>query len=442
MLGTAILGAARRLSRQTPRLSAAARSVRMSAASSDAPAADVAPSEVPRKAGVTEGAWDKIDVQAVQEAEVDANRAGVVSTRLVGMSVKELEEMAESTGEKKYRGKQVHDALYKRKVQGLDDIVQVPKAWRAALRELGIDTGRSKVHHIAEAKDGTAKFLLKLEDGYVVETVGIPSFESSKPRLTVCVSSQVGCPMRCTFCATGKGGFARNLRPHEIVDQVLTIEAHFGRRVSNVVFMGMGEPLLNLRGVMAAHRALNVDVGIGARNMTISTVGVPNAILKMAEYEHQSTLAVSIHAPNQALREKLIPSARAYPIEALMEDCTEYWKRTGRRVSFEYTLLGGVNDAPAQAHELADLLYSHRLGGHVNLIPYNWVDDSEYKRPSNESVKSFLNVLMQRNVPASVRQTRGHEASAACGQLRNSFQKKGAAMEEGEGAEGESAVPV
>ena len=272
-----------------------------------------------------------------------------------------------------------------------------------------------------KAITGANKYLLKLHDGYVVETVGIP--ENDGNRLTVCVSSEVGCPMRCTFCATGKGGFARNLMPHEIVDQVLLVQEQFGRRVTNIVFMGMGEPLLNVPSVMRAHEILNTEVGIGARHITITTVGAPNAIMRLASYDTQSTLAVSIHAPNQKLREQIVPSAKAYPLRALMADCAGYFEATGRRVTFEYCLLAGENDGLEHAEELAALLRKYNnMRSHVNLIPWNPVDESEFKRPSKNAVQRFVGVLERSGIGCSVRVTRGLEAAAACGQLRNKHQ--------------------
>jgi len=189
--------------------------------------------------------------------------------------------------------------------------VQCPRRSREALLGAGWTVGRSPVHHAVTASDGTTKILLKLEDNRLIEKVGIPVDDDNKgsSRLTACVSSQVGCPLRCSFCATGKGGFARNLRPHEIVEQVLAIEEMFKHRVTNVVFMGMGEPMLNLKSVLEAHRCFNKELKIGQRMMTISTVGVPNTIKMLASHKLQSTLAVSLHAPNQKLRETIVPSA-------------------------------------------------------------------------------------------------------------------------------------
>jgi 23S rRNA (adenine2503-C2)-methyltransferase len=258
------------------------------------------------------------------------------------------------------------------------------------------------------------KYLLRLSDNQIIETVGIPTAK----RLTVCVSSQVGCPMGCDFCATGKGGFLRNLAAHEIIDQVLTVQEDFGQRVSNIVFMGMGEPLLNVDQVLAAVRSLNEDVGIGQRSITISTVGIPNAIRRLAEHQLQATLAVSLHASNQALREQLIPSARRFSLEALLAECQEYVALTGRRVSFEYILLGGLNDRPEHAIELAQLLRGFQ--SHVNLIPYNPIREVTYQRPDSRSIQAFVQTLKERHIAVSVRQSRGLEADAACGQLRAS----------------------
>ncbi|KAL6554619.1 hypothetical protein OROHE_007358 [Orobanche hederae] len=342
---------------------------------------------------------------------------------LLGMSELDLQQVAIKFGQQKYRGKQLHHLLYKRKVKEIQEFSQVPLAFRIELQEAGWNVGRSLIHKVVTSVDGTVKLLLKLEDNRLVETVGIPVHDKGTPRLTACVSSQVGCPLRCSFCATGKGGFSRNLRRHEIVEQVLAIEEIFKRRVTNVVFMGMGEPMLNMKEVLEAHRCLNQDIQIGQRMITISTVGVPNTIKKLASYKLQSTLAISLHAPNQKLREKIVPSAKSYPLDAIMKDCKHYFLETGRRVSFEYTLLAGVNDTVEHAIELAELIHEWSPGYHVNLIPFNPVEGSEYQRPSKKSVLAFSAALEFRKVTVSIRQTRGLDAKAACGQLRNEFQK-------------------
>ncbi|KVI06948.1 Aldolase-type TIM barrel [Cynara cardunculus var. scolymus] len=357
------------------------------------------------------------------------------SNVLLGMSEEQLQQLALDFGQQSYRGKQLHHLLYKRRVKEIQEFSQVPLAFRTELQEAGWVVGRSSVHSSVVAADGTIKLLIKLEDNRLVETVGIPvADDKGSVRLTACVSSQlsqyslllitqVGCPLRCSFCATGKGGFSRNLKGHEIVEQVLAIEEVFNNRVTNVVFMGMGEPMLNLKEVLAAHRCLNKDVQIGQRMMTISTVGVPNTIKKLASHKLQSTLALSLHAPNQKLREKIVPSAKAYPLEAIMKDCRDYFHETSRRVSFEYTLLAGVNDDVEHAKELAELLHQWGPGYHVNLIPFNPIDGTEYKRPYRKAINIFQSMLESRKITVSVRQTRGLDASAACGQLRNEFQK-------------------
>lgn len=343
---------------------------------------------------------------------------------LLGASLTELTEWVQQQGQPAYRGRQLHQWIYEKGARSLSEISVFPKQWREALVDVSI--GRSTLHYRSEAPDGTVKYLLRLADGSIIETVGIPTFSrddstqnpKSKERLTVCVSSQVGCPMACDFCATGKGGFIRNLKPHEIVDQVLTVQEDFGQRVSNVVFMGMGEPLLNLDAVISAVKSLNQDVGIGMRSLTISTVGIPDRIRQLAQHQLQLTFAVSLHASNQKLREQLIPSAKRYPLEALLDECREYVQLTGRRVTFEYILLAELNDLPEHAVELAQHLRGFQ--SHVNLIPYNPINEVDYQRPSPRRIQAFVDVLEKQHIAVSVRRSRGLEKDAACGQLRAS----------------------
>jgi 23S rRNA (adenine2503-C2)-methyltransferase len=335
---------------------------------------------------------------------------------LLGQSLQDLKNWAVDRQQPAYRGQQIHDWIYNKGVRSLQDISVLPKAWRTEIQDYPI--GRS---HIAEqfvSVDGTVKVLLRLADDHMIETVGIPADK----RLTVCVSSQVGCPMACDFCATGKGGYRRNLDIHEILDQVLTIQGIFQQRVSHIVFMGMGEPLLNRQAVVQSILRLNQDIGIGQRHMTLSTVGVPHQIEQLAQENLQVTLAVSLHAPTQALREQLIPSARHYALTQLLQDCQKYRQLTGRRISFEYTLLGGINDQPHHAHALADLLLAEaNFHPHVNLIPYNPIVGADYQRPQPDAIRRFTALLKSREITVSLRQTRGLDQEAACGQLRGSF---------------------
>ena len=331
---------------------------------------------------------------------------------LLGASLTELTEWVQQQGQPAYRGRQLHGWIYQKGARSLAEISVFPKQWREALVDVPI--GRSTVHYRSQAPDGTVKYLLRMADGHIIETVGIPTDN----RLTVCVSSQVGCPMACDFCATGKGGFIRNLKRHEIVDQVLTVQEDFSSRVSNVVFMGMGEPLLNLDAVVGAVKSLNQDVGIGMRSLTISTVGIPGRIRQLAEHQLQITFAVSLHASNQPLREKLIPSAKRYPLEALLDECREYVQLTNRRVTFEYILLAELNDLPEHAVELAGHLRGFQ--SHVNLIPYNPISEVDYQRPSPRRIQAFVDALEKHHIAVSVRRSRGLEKDAACGQLRAS----------------------
>jgi 23S rRNA (adenine2503-C2)-methyltransferase len=354
---------------------------------------------------------DPTSVGAIDIAS-DSTSTAQASLPLLGRSLAELTAWVQQQGQPSYRGKQLHNWLYQRGARSLSDITVFSKAWRAQVADVPI--GRSALHFCSVAPDSTVKYLLQLTDGSIIETVGIPSDK----RLTVCVSSQVGCPMACDFCATGKGGFLRNLTTAEIVDQVLTVQEDFGQRVSHIVFMGMGEPLLNAANVVAAIHCLNQDVGISQRAMTLSTVGLPGRIRQLAEHHLQVTLAVSLHASNQHQRQALIPSAKQYPLEDLLQECREYVQETGRRVSFEYILLAELNDTPDHAAELAQHLRGFQ--SHVNLIPYNPIAEVDYQRPSDRRVQQFLEALQQRHIAVSIRYSRGLEKDAACGQLRAS----------------------
>ena len=338
---------------------------------------------------------------------------------LLGLSESELQESAVSLGEAAFRGRQIHNWIYDKGAKNLEAITVLPKVLRASLHDRGITVGRLNEVNRLVALDGTTKLLLETKDGENVETVGIPS----EQRLTVCVSSQVGCSMGCTFCATGKGGLQRSLDVHEIVDQVLSVREAMNRRPTHVVFMGMGEPLLNLDAVLGAIRCFNNDLHIGQRRITVSTVGVRSTLPRLADLALESlgraqfTLAVSLHAPNQELRKKLIPTSKLYPIKTLLHDCRCYFLTTGRRVTFEYILLGSLNDCPEHAEELADLLGNSK--SHINLIAYNPIQGEDFRRPSSARVQHFKAILERRGLVVSVRASRGLDQNAACGQLRH-----------------------
>ena len=337
---------------------------------------------------------------------------------LLGLSSEKLEEFALHEGEKAFRGRQIHEWIYQRGAKSLDSITVLPKKWRDSLDNKGIKIGRLDEINRVVAQDSTLKLLMGTFDGEIIETVGIPTDK----RLTVCVSSQIGCPMGCKFCATGKGGLNRSLEVNEIVDQVISIRDTMNRRPTHVVFMGMGEPLLNISNVLDSIECLTNEIGIGQRKITVSTVGVPDTLPDLAKLAQERlgrvkfTLAVSLHAPNQDLRQSIIPSANSYPITSLLNDCKRYVELTGRRVSFEYILLGGLNDKDIHAEQLASLVRGFQ--SHVNLISYNPIAEEDFRRPSQSRLNSFRVLLENKGVAVSVRASRGRDKDAACGQLR------------------------
>jgi 23S rRNA (adenine2503-C2)-methyltransferase len=332
-----------------------------------------------------------------------------------GATTAELERLAEELGELSYRGRQIAEWLYKKDAVSFADMTNLSAKLRERL-ESSSSLTRSKVVARHPSADGTTKYLLELSDGQRIESVLLPY----EDRLTVCVSTQVGCAAGCEFCATAIGGFVRNLRVGEIVDQVLTLQREAGRRVSNIVFMGMGEPLLNYDAVIAAIRLINSEIGVAMRKITISTVGITPRIRRLQEENLQLTLAVSLHASDDDLRRRIIPLAERYPLTELIAACKTYADVTGRRVTYEYLLLGGVNDSPAHAEKLANLLKGSL--SNVNLIPYNEVCGKMYKRPASDVVNKFREVLELAGIEVTQRLERGHSIAGACGQLRASSQ--------------------
>ena len=343
---------------------------------------------------------------------------------LIGKTTSELEAIAQTHGAPAFRGRQLAQALYRRGARDLQSIGELPQALRDRLTE-AFDTVPCAVRSTSAADDGTVKYLLDLRDGEVIESVFLPYPE----RTTVCVSSQVGCPMACSFCATGTEGLARNLTAGEIVDQVTLMQSlHGEQRITNVVLMGMGEPMLNYANVLKAVRILNDEVGIAMRHITVSTVGVVPNILKLAEEDLQLTLAISLHAPNDALRSELAPLNDKYPIAQLLQACRAYTDKTRRRITFEYVLMSGVNDTEKEAHELGYLLRTQPLCS-VNTIPYNSTEvAARYRRPTPEASRRFREIVASYGVTITQRQERGHRIAAACGQLKRSALRLGTAM--------------
>jgi len=330
---------------------------------------------------------------------------------LMGATAEELERLAAELGEPAYRGRQLAEWIYRKDAHSFSVMSNLPAALRAKIQDTA-SLSRGTVLACQPSDDGANKYLLRLSDGQRIESVLLPYPD----RTTVCVSTQVGCPAGCTFCATAAAGLVRSLSAGEIVDQVLSLQREAGRRVTNVVYMGMGEPLLNYDAVLRSIRLLNAEVGIAMRRMTISTVGVTPRIRALQSENLQLTLAVSLHAPHEALRRRLIPLARRYPLAELISACRDYAEATGRRVTYEYLLLAGLNDTVQHARKLAALLRGSLAS--VNLIPYNTVLGKDYKRPSPAAVKAFRAVIERAGIEVTQRVERGHAVSAACGQLR------------------------
>jgi 23S rRNA (adenine2503-C2)-methyltransferase len=335
---------------------------------------------------------------------------------LFGLDRAELSSLCEQLGQSAFRGKQIAEWLYSKGTREIGSMSNLPSAMREELARTS-SISRSEVVTQSKASDGTTKNLLRLSDGETIESVLLPYPD----RTSVCVSTQVGCPAGCMFCATGMSGFVRNLTAGEIVDQVLTLQSFDGlrmpaSRVTHVVFMGMGEPLMNCENVVKALHLLNDEVGIGMRRMTLSTIGIPSAINMLRQLDLQITLAISLHAPDDTLRRQLIPLAGKHPLDELIQVCRAYADHTKRRITFEYLLLAGVNDSPAQASALAKLL-RHTLCN-VNLIPFNEVAGVSYKRPTRDAIRAFRAVLEEAGIEVTQRMERGHSISAACGQLR------------------------
>jgi 23S rRNA (adenine2503-C2)-methyltransferase len=326
----------------------------------------------------------------------------------------ELEDWVAQQGERPFRGRQLFRGMYVRDVRSWDECTDLGKSFRNFL-ETSAKLDALTLALKKTTPDGTAKYLFQLEDGHAVETVLIPD----PPRNTLCVSSQVGCALRCDFCLTGTLGFKRNLTAAEIVDQVCQVRRDLTAeesRVTNIVFMGMGEPLANYDAVLRAIRIMTDPAGLAFshRRITLSTAGVVPRIRDLGK-DSPVNLAISLHAADDALRSRLMPVNRAHPLEELMRACREYPLPPRKRITFEYILLDGVNDDPAQAKKLVRLLSGVRAK--VNLIPYNPHPGSPYRRPPEERVLAFQDVLTRARLTATIRQSRGAEIGAACGQL-------------------------
>ena len=343
---------------------------------------------------------------------------------LLGMPLDKLTAEFVSLGQSKYRGKQLYTWIYEKNVLDFDAMTDVSKAFRETLKQ-EYCLALPKIFRRQDSSDGTLKLLLEMEDGAKVETVLMPYNYGN----AICVSSQVGCNMGCAFCASGLNKKERNLTYSEIMGEVLVMNSILlerGERVTHIVVMGTGEPFDNYDNVLDFVKCANDQNGlaIGARHITVSTCGIPSGIRKYGKEGIQINLAISLHAPNQELRQELMPVGRAYPIPELFSAIAEYESDAGRRVTFEYIMLAGFNDSLAQADELADLIHQYKIYAYVNLIPYNEVKEKPYKRSSSSSIKAFADRLMKRGINTTVRKEFGSDIDAACGQLRAKYMKR------------------
>jgi 23S rRNA (adenine2503-C2)-methyltransferase len=327
----------------------------------------------------------------------------------------ELAEWCGLRGEASFRADQIRRWIFGKRVADFEQMHDLSKPLRVALTE-DFRLFASEIVRHQVASDRTEKLLLRLEDGSHIECV----LMREPDRRTVCVSTQVGCAMGCVFCASGLLGLKRNLSVGEILEQVLRLDRLLGpgERITNVVVMGIGEPLANLRALLPAMETLNEKggLGLGARRITISSVGLPEKIRELSRYGKPFNLAVSLHASNDELRNRLVPVNQRIGIAAILEATDGYFRETGRRVTFEYVLLGGLNDTAEHARELANLLAGR--GAHVNLIPMNAISELPYADPSHERTAAFVDILTQAGIAATVRKRKGADIDAACGQLR------------------------
>lgn len=346
---------------------------------------------------------------------------------LLSLTQEELGDALEALGEPRYRSRQLLSWIYARRVVDFESMSDLPAALRTKLAQEFSLRPLEKVT-VTGSEDTTRKFLFRLQDTQLIETVLIPAsigFDGDRSkRRTLCVSSQVGCAYGCKFCASGLDGWKRHLTAGEIVAQFLAVEELSGEKIQNIVFMGMGEPFANYHNLLRALTILNASwgIGLGARHMTVSTSGLVPRILDFAEQPLPVRLAISLHGATDAVRDRIMPVNRRYPLEELLRACAHYTQRRNHHLTFEYILIRDVNDSEEQARLLAT--HARPLRAKVNLIPYNTVEGLDWERPSEAVQERFLGILQEGRVVATLRRQKGHDIDAACGQLRLQAQRK------------------
>ena len=340
-------------------------------------------------------------------------------TDLKSMLPQELEEYLKSLGQPKFRAKQLF-SWFSKGAQSFEEMSNIPKALGEKLSAEGYINSLKLLNKQVSAIDGTIKYLWELKDGNAIETV-LMRYDHGN---TVCISSQVGCRQGCAFCASTIGGLVRNLTPSEMLDEVLFSQLDSGERISNIVIMGIGEPLDNYDNVIKFLRLVNHPDGlnIGMRHISLSTCGIIEGMDALAKEDLQITLAVSLHAPDDETRSRLMPANRHCGVDELIKACKRYFDRTGRRISFEYSMIDGVNDSVSQAEKLAEIAV--KIGAHINLIPLNHVEEREFAPTKKDNLKTFCRVLESKGANFTIRRKLGGDVDASCGQLRRKREKE------------------
>ena len=335
-------------------------------------------------------------------------------TDIKSLNYNELVQYVESINEKKFRAAQLYSWMHEKLAESYDEMTNISDKLKDTLKEDTLYTSLKIVKMQESRIDGTRKYLFELYDGNLIESVFMKYHHGN----SVCISSQVGCKMGCRFCASTLHGCVRNLSPLEMLDQIYRISRDTNERVSNVVIMGSGEPMDNYDNVIKFIELLNSERGlnISQRNITVSTCGIVPKIKELADLKLQITLAISLHAPNDELRKTMMPIANKYSIAEIMDACRYYLDKTGRRISFEYSLVKGVNDTKECANELIELVKG--LNCHINLIPVNPIKERDYEQSEKNSIKNFRDMLERKGINATVRREMGRDIDGACGQLR------------------------
>ena len=340
------------------------------------------------------------------------------------LTLEELTEQMTLLGEKAFRAGQIYEWIHGKLAGGFDEMTNLSKALREKCNNT-FELGQPEILQVQKSGiDGTRKYLFRLSDGNAIESVWMKYRHGN----SVCISSQVGCRMGCRFCASTLDGLERNLKPSEMLDQIYAIQKNTGERVSNVVVMGTGEPMDNYDNLLRFIRLLTDERGlhISQRSITVSTCGIVPAMKKLAEERLQITLALSLHATTDEKRKKLMPVANRFSIEELMKTCGYYFEKTGRRITFEYSLVGGVNDTDEDAAELAAL--AKPLGCHINLIPVNPIKERDFIQSEKERIMSFKNKLEKNKINVTIRREMGRDIDGACGQLRRKYKEQNEAQ--------------